>query len=85
MKLIKDERMEVGEEGDYHCTVTTGMTLALINPFTAPACKISGLKSAYTSADSIFEGPITNLLSVLCILVEILAHSHANVFCLFFP
>ena len=37
-----------------------------VNPFTAPACKISGLceKCTYTPANSIFSGTITNLLSV---------------------
>ena len=42
-----------------------------LNPFTAPACKISGMKIAHIhvylmkTENSIFDGPITNLLSVL--------------------
>ena len=32
----------------------------------------------YTPADSIFDGPVTNLLSVLCIWVEILLRAHAK-------
>ena len=36
-----------------------------INPSTAPACKISGLKRcSHTPANSIFFGPIINLLSL---------------------
>ena len=32
----------------------------------------------YTPPNSIFDGPITNLLSVLCILIEILPRAHAK-------
>ena len=32
----------------------------------------------YTPANSIFDGPITNLLSVLCIAAEILSCVHAK-------
>ena len=51
-----------------------------INPFTAPDCKISGLKSAHrhTPPNSIFDGPVTNLLSTLSILTEILSRAHAK-------
>ena len=50
-----------------------------VNPVTAPARKISGLKSAqYTPANSIFEGPTTNRLSILFILMEDLSHAHAK-------
>ena len=50
-----------------------------VNPFTAPACKISWLKKhTYTPANSVFDGPITNLLSILCILIEILSRAHAK-------
>ena len=31
-----------------------------------------------TPANSIFDGPITKLLSVLCILIEILSRGHAK-------
>ena len=30
----------------------------------------------YTPPDSIFDGPVTNLLSILCILIEILSRAH---------
>ena len=30
---------------------------------------------AYTPTNSIFDGPVTNLLSVLCVSVEVLAHA----------
>ena len=32
----------------------------------------------YTPADSIFDGPITNLLSTLCVLIEICSPAHAK-------
>ena len=32
----------------------------------------------YTLANSIFDGPITTLLSILCILVEVLSRAHAK-------
>ena len=32
---------------------------------------------AYTPANSIFDGPITNLLLILCILIEIFSRAHA--------
>ena len=32
----------------------------------------------YTPADSIFGGPITNLVSILCILTEIISRAHAK-------
>ena len=32
----------------------------------------------YMPANSIFDGPITNLLSILCILVKVLSCAHAN-------
>ena len=37
-----------------------------INPFTAPACKISGLKDARTHLkNSLFSGPVTSPFSVM--------------------
>ena len=32
----------------------------------------------YTPADSVFDGPITNLLSILCILIEILSRARVK-------
>ena len=32
----------------------------------------------YTPADRVFDGPVTNLLSVLCILIEVLSHAHVG-------
>ena len=32
----------------------------------------------YTPANSLFDGPVTNLLSILCILVEVLSRVHAK-------
>ena len=53
--------------------------MGLFNPFTAPACKISGLKSTtYMPANSIFDGPITNLLSIRRSFIEIFSRAHAK-------
>ena len=51
-----------------------------VNPFTAAACSISGLKSSHIRApeNSILDGPITNLLSILCLLIEVLSRAHAK-------
>ena len=41
--------------------------------------KFPGLKvQAYTPSNSVFDGPITNPVSVLCILIEILSHAHGK-------
>ena len=53
--------------------------LFIFNPFTATACKISRLKMhTYTPPNMIFDGPVTNLLSILSILIEILLRAHAK-------
>ena len=51
-----------------------------VNPFTAPACTICGLKGAHrhTPPNSVFDGPVTNLLIIVCILTEILSSAHAK-------
>ena len=59
--------------------------------FTAPACTISGLlhcpslynfragKCTHTRLKTVYlMGPVTSLLSVLCILIEVLSCAHAN-------
>ena len=46
-----------------------------LNPFTAPASKISGLKSTHIRLQTIFSGLIRNPLSALCALVEIPSHT----------
>ena len=51
-------------------------TSLCLNPFTAPVCKISGLKSA--PIHSVFDRPITNLLSILYILVEVLSSAQVK-------
>ena len=48
----------------------------IVNPFTAPAGKISRLKTRLQIA--YFDGPIRSLLSVLCILIEIVSRAHAK-------
>ena len=50
------------------------------NPFSDLACKISGAEE-YTLArlqTIVFDGPVTNLLSVLSILIEVLSRTHAK-------
>ena len=32
----------------------------------------------YTPANSIIDGPVTNLLSVLCFVIEVLSRAHAT-------
>ena len=32
----------------------------------------------YTPANSIFDGPVTNLLSIQCILIDVLSRAHAK-------
>ena len=46
-----------------------------INPFTAPACKLSELKSAQTCLQTVYFSVLcqTNLFVILCILTEILS------------
>ena len=51
-----------------------GQSVLQVNPFTAQPCKISGLKSARTRLQTVyFPGPITKLLSVLCVLLQTLS------------
>ena len=49
-----------------------------LNPFTASACKLSGLKVHGHPANSLFSGSISHLLSLLCVLIKILSHSSAK-------
>ena len=49
-----------------------------INPFTAPACKIFGLKEEDAPTSSIFFGLITHLFSNLCVLTKILSPASAK-------
>ena len=52
---------------------------AHLNHFTAPACKISGLTDAQTPLkNSVCSGPITHLLSVLCVWMKIFSHANAK-------
>ena len=50
---------------------TTSAYAIPFKPLTVPARKFSGLKRAHIhAANSILDGPVTILLSVLCILVK---------------
>ena len=48
-----------------------------LNPFIVPVCKIAGLKDAerHVPANSIFSGPITHLLWMLCVLMKLLSRA----------
>ena len=50
------------------------LTSSLPQPVQVPGWKVY----TYTPADSIFDGPVTNLLSILCILIEVLSRAHAE-------
>ena len=51
----------------------------IINPFTAPACKVSRLKEPQMRPqNSVFSSPITHLLSVISNLMKILSHASAK-------
>ena len=56
------------------------MTNALhnINPFTAPACKISGLNAAWMRLQTVLFLVLQHQFSILYILVEILSHAIAE-------
>ena len=47
------------------------------NPFTPPTCYIPGhIKTA--PSNSVFDGAITNLISILCILIKILSRADGD-------
>ena len=50
------------------------LTPSLPQPVKFPGCNVH----TYTSASGISDGPITHLLSVLCILIAILSRAHAK-------
>ena len=50
----------------------------VLNSFTAPACIISLLKTAHTDVSSTFSGSITNLISILYVLLKIFSHANAK-------
>ena len=49
-----------------------------INPFTSPACTISGLNNARTRLKTVYFPVLYHLFSVSCILMEILLHASAK-------
>ena len=54
-------------------------TVCVFNPFIAPACKISGLKNTHGGVQTVhFRGSVTHLLSILCVLIEILSRIYAK-------
>ena len=61
--------MRVSLTGSYSCMARSN---SFFNPFTAPACKISGLKIGQTRllSDSICSSPITNLILILRLLMK---------------
>ena len=61
------------------CLQGQGHSKGSFNPFTAPACTISGLKGARMSLkNSLVSGLRTNLFSVLWVLMKTLSHAGAK-------
>ena len=59
--------------------LATEMTKSLVNPFTASACKVSGLKSAQTRLLTIYFMGFYNKSNFnMCVLIKILSHSNAR-------
>ena len=57
----------------------TVLDFIVLTPSLPQPVKFLGWKvNTYIPADSIFDGPVTNLLSTLCILTEILSPAHAK-------
>ena len=54
--------------------IGTILTPSLPQPVTFPGWKVH----TYTPANSIFDGPTTNLLSILCTLIEVLLRAHVK-------
>ena len=52
----------------------TSLTPSLPKPVNSP----DGKAHTYTPANSIFDGPVTHFLSILCILVEVLSGAHSK-------
>ena len=48
---------------------------ALFNHFTAPACKMSGLKDAQTCFQTMYFLVLYHLFSMLCALMKVLSHA----------
>ena len=53
--------------------------ITVINPFTATACQISGLNETDAPAISISSGPVTHLLSMICLFMKFLAQVGATI------
>ena len=51
--------------------------MTVTNPFTTPACKISGLKDARTRLETVYF-QVLYLLAMLCILMNICTHASAK-------
>ena len=50
----------------------------VLNAFTALACQISRLRKAHTHANRTFSGCITNLISILYVLLKMFSHANAK-------
>ena len=59
---------------------TSGIYLYIlhINPFTAPVCDISGLKSAHTSLQTAYSLVLQHMFSVLRVLIKFCSHADAK-------
>ena len=48
------------------------VALKCLNPFTAPACK------RFRAANGVCSGPVTNLTSILSVLIKIRSHAYTK-------
>ena len=73
MTLLTDSSLQLHSPPHQGCPLVAAMR-RYFNPFTAPACKISGFseRCADAPANSVFSGPVTHLLSMLCVLMKVL-------------
>ena len=78
VKKGKTKQSKMSDQTLYLLRCSLLITLVTLTPFTAPACKISGLKEARMHLQTVFSGPIAYLLSVLHGLMKILSHSGAT-------
>ena len=53
--------------------------LDCLNPFTAPARNISGLKDAWCPCMQTFSSPVMHLLSMIYVLMKILSQASAKI------
>ena len=58
------------QQKKYAVHLSQFLSVVTVNPFTAPACKISGLKDTRRCLQTVNSGPVTHLPSMLCVIDE---------------